>query len=291
MMDAARQSDYLSGNRPSELDIAYGDMDHGFMTNETVGELMRDWRKRRRMSQLDLSLEADVSTRHLSFVESGRAAASRELLQRLGERLEMPLRERNRLLVAGGYAPVHAAHALDAPEMEEAHTAIRSILDGHSPFPALVVDRLWNLVTANAPAMGLLSGLPSRFVNPPVNVLRATLDPEGLAPRIENLAEWRHHLLGRLRADFTATADPGLARLHDDLAAIPTPRSKAPPPPVARVAVPLMLRVPSGPLLSLLSTTTVFGTANDITLAELTLESFFPADATTRRFFVESSNP
>lgn len=242
------------------------------------------------MSQLDLSLEAEVSTRHLSFVESGRAAASRELLQRLGEELAMPLRERNRLLVAGGYAPIHTEHALDAPEMQEAHAAIGAILDGHKPFPALVVDRLWNLVLANAPAQALLSGLPSRLASSPVNVLRATLDPEGLAPRIENLAEWRHHLLSRLRADFSATGRAELARLHDDLAAIPIPHRRSAQPHMARVATPLMLRVAGGPILSLLSTTTVFGTANDITLSELTLESFFPADDPTRRFFIENSD-
>ena len=152
-----------------------------WMTGEAVGSLMRDWRKRRRMSQLDLSLEADVSARHLSFVESGRASASRALLQRLGEQLAMPLRERNRLLVAGGYAPAHAACGLDAPELAEAQTAIRSILDGHLPFPALVVDRLWNLVTSNSPALSLLEGLPQRLTTPPVNVLRATITSQVMA--------------------------------------------------------------------------------------------------------------
>ncbi len=256
------------------------------MNGETVGDVMRDWRKRRRMSQLDLAVEAEISTRHLSFVESGRANASRDLLQRLGEHLAMPLRERNRLLIAGGYAPIHTERSLDAPEMEAARAALHAVLEAHCPFPALVVDRRWNLVMANLPAQGLLRGLPARLVAPPANVLRATLDPAGLATRIANIAEWRHHILGRLRADFIATADPDLARLHDELAAIPTPRSKTQPPPVARVAVPLMLRMPGGPTLSLLSTTTVFGTASDVTLADLTLESFFPADAATRAFFM-----
>jgi transcriptional regulator with XRE-family HTH domain len=256
------------------------------MSCETVGDLMRDWRKRRRMSQLDLSLEADVSARHLSFVESGRAAGSRELLQRLGESLAMPLRERNRLLVAGGYAPMHATRSFDEPEMQAASAAIRAVLDAHQPFPALAVDRLWNLLAANRPAQRLLEGLPARLLAPPINVLRASLDPEGLAPRIVNLPEWRHHLLGRLRADFAATADAGLARLHDELASIPTPRNRTAPPPIAHVAVPLMLRTSEGVVLSLLSTTTVFGTANDVTLSELTLESFFPADEATRRHFL-----
>ena len=287
MIDRPRVSDYLAGNRRQRSDAAFERHGSGIMS-ETVGMLMRDWRKRRRMSQLDLSIEVDVSTRHLSFVESGRAAASRELLQRLAEGLAMPFRERNRLLVAGGFAPVHSARALDAPEMREVHAALLSILDGHSPFPALVVDRLWSLVMANAPAQSLLRGLPERLLAPPVNVLRATLDPGGLAPRIDNLTEWRHHLLGRLRADFAATADPELAQLHDDLAALPTRRGRSPHSSIARIAVPLILRTIDGATLSLLSTTTVFGTANDITLAELTLESFFPADDATRRFFLES---
>jgi transcriptional regulator with XRE-family HTH domain len=257
------------------------------MAGETVGDLMRDWRRRRRMSQLDLSLEAEVSTRHLSFVESGRASASRDLLQRLGERLAMPLRERNRLFVAGGYAPTHPARPLDAPEMAAAMATIRTVLDAHSPFPALAVDRLWNLKLANAPALRLLDGLPARLITPPVNVLRATLDPDGLAPRIVNLAEWRHHILGRLKADATATGDPELAALHDQLAAIPTAPGKTRPPPVARVAVPLLLRAPGGTILSLLSMTTVFGTANDVTLSELTLESFFAADEDTRAWFLK----
>jgi transcriptional regulator with XRE-family HTH domain len=261
------------------------------LKSETIGDLMRHWRKCRKMSQLDLALETDVSTRHLSFVESGRAGASRELLQRLAERLSMPLRERDRLLIAGGYAPVHRARSLDEPAMQSALMAINTVLDATEPYPALVVDRLWNLVRANRPAQQLLAGLPQRLSEPPISVLRATLDPDGLAPRIVNLIEWRHHLLGRLRADFVVTADAELAKLHDELAAIPVIRSKAPPPEVERVAVPLMLRVPNGPVLSLISTTTVFGTANDVTLSELTLESFFPADSKTRDFFLAGQRP
>ncbi|MDX3905593.1 MAG: helix-turn-helix domain-containing protein [Pigmentiphaga sp.] len=256
------------------------------MSSETVGDLTRAWRKRRGMSQLDLALDAGVSARHLSFVESGRASASRELLLRLSEQLAMPLRERNRLLVAGGYAPAFDARALDDPDMEPALAAISAVLDASAPYPALVVDPLWNLVRANRPAQQLLDGLPTRLATPPINVLRATLDPQGLAPRIANLAAWRNHLLARLRADFTASGNVGLLRLHDELAAIPVAADSTPPASMARIAVPLMLRVPGGPILSLISTTTVFGTANDITLAELTLESFFPADVATRNFFL-----
>lgn len=241
------------------------------------------------MSQLDLSLEAEVSARHLSFVESGRARASREMLQRLGDRLAMPLRERNRLLIAGGYAPDHGERPLNSPEMGVAMSAIRMVLDGHGPFPALAVDRQWNLIAANIPATNLLTGLPDALCKPKLNVLRATLDPAGLAPRIANLPEWRHHLLGRLRSDYAATGDPALAKLHDDLSAIPVARRQAHNSPIARIAVPLMLDAGEGRILSLLSTTTVFGTANDITLSELTLEAFFPADAETQKFFMRNS--
>jgi transcriptional regulator with XRE-family HTH domain len=256
------------------------------VSSETVGDLTRAWRKRRGKSQLDLALDADVSAHHLSFVESGRASASRELLLRLGERLSMPLRDRNRLLIAGGYAPVFNARTLDDPDMEPALTAISAVLDASAPYPALVVDPSWNLVRANRPAQKLLEGLPTRLTTPPVNVLRATLDPEGLAPRIANLPEWRHHLLARLRADFNASGNAGLLTLHDELAAIPVAAGKTSPAQTARIAVPLMLSIPGGPVLSLISTTTVFGTAHDVTLAELTLESFFPADAQTRDFFL-----
>jgi len=259
----------------------------GEPAGETVGGLMRGWRRRRRMSQLQLALEADVSARHLSFVESGRAGASRELLQRLGEGLSMPLRDINRLLVAGGYAPVHREHALDDPDMAAAREAVSAVLEGHRPYPAIAVDRHWTLLLANAPALALMTGLPERLTRPPVNVLRATLDPEGLAPRIVNLAEWRHHLLARLRAEFAASADAELARLHDELAALPAPAGKAPPVKLSPVAVPLMLRGEGGEVLSFLSTTTVFGTACDVTLSELTLECFFPADEATRRWFLD----
>lgn len=169
---------------------------------------------------------------------------------------------------------------------KRSRAAVDTILQGQSPFPALAIDRYWNLVSANAPAQALLKGLPDRLLAMPPNVLRATLDPEGLAPRIENLPEWRHHLLARLRGDFAATADQQLARLQDELSALPIPKTGFRPAQISPVAVMLKLRISNGPLLSLLSTTTVFGTASDITLSELTLEMFFPADRTTREFFI-----
>ena len=258
----------------------------------TVGDVLRDWRARRRLSQLDLAGEADVSTRHLSFVESGRAAPSRDLLLRLAEPLAMPLREQNRLLLAAGYAPVHGERALDAPDMAAALATVDAVLRAHAPFPALAVDRHWNLVRANDAATEMLVGIEPILLEPPVNVLRATLHPKGLAPRIANLAEWRHHLLARLRMDIDRSADPALEALHAELRSYPSPVSREPHAPVARVAVPLAIQSEAhGRVLSFLSTTTVFGTATDVTLAELTLECFYPADDDTRRALLSGSRP
>lgn len=258
----------------------------------TVGDLLRGWRARRRLSQLDLAGEAQVSTRHLSFVESGRAAPSRELLLRLAEPLAMPLRERNRLLLAAGYAPIHGERALDAPDMAAALAAVEAVLRAHAPFPAVAVDRHWDLVRANEAATALLGGVDPALLAPPINVLRATLHPRGLAPRIVNLAQWRHHLLARLRLDIAHSADPELDALHAELSALPSPAVGHAPPSVARIAVPLTIRSgPRGGVLSFLSTTTVFGTATDVTLAELTLECFYPADEETRRALLTGSGP
>lgn len=251
---------------------------------QDVGTILRDWRARRRFSQMDLAGEAAVSTRHLSFVESGRAAPSRELLLRLAEPLALPLRERNRLLLAGGYAPLHSEHAMDEPDMTAARQAVDAVLRGHTPYPALAVDRHWNLVLANDAAGALLADVAPALLVPPVNVLRASLHPDGLAPRIVNLAEWRHHLLARLRDDADRSADPLLVALYEELRTLPSPPSRSPPGPTGRIAVPLVLRQPhSDKVLTFLSTTTVFGSAIDVTLAELTLECFYPADEWTRR--------
>ena len=257
--------------------------DPGGATPTSVGDLLRVWRARRRFSQLDLACEAEVSTRHLSFVETGRAKPSREMLLRLAERLDMPLRERNRLLLAGGYAPLHLERSLDSPDMAAVRLAVEAVLSGHEPFPALAVDRHWQLVGANAAVGRLLAGVASHLLAPPVNVLRLSLDPEGLAPRILNLPEWRHHLLGRLRAEADRSGDVVLAALHAELSALPRMASRTPPGTPSWVAVPLVLADPdTGATLRFLSTTTVFGTATDVTLAELALECFYPADAATR---------
>lgn len=246
--------------------------------------MLRDWRARRRLSQLGLALEAGVSQRHLSFLESGRARPSRERVLQLAEHLELPLRERNQLLLAAGYAPVYAERPLADPSLAAARQAVERLLAAHEPYPALAVDRHWTLVTANAAVAPLLAGVDAALLAPPVNVLRLSLHPGGLAPRIVNLPEWRRHLLARLAQQVAASADPMLAELHDELAALPTPAGRrgvvGSTTDGAGVFVPLQLDAGDG-VLTFFSTTTVFGTPVDVTLAELALESFFPADAFT----------
>ncbi|HEX6998998.1 MAG TPA: helix-turn-helix transcriptional regulator [Gammaproteobacteria bacterium] len=246
-----------------------------------VGALLREWRTRRRLSQLDLALDADISPRHLSFLETGRSRPSREMVLRLAERLEVPLRERNELLVAAGFAPSFPERTLDDAALAAARRAMELVLQGHEPYPALAVDRHWTLVAANAAVPPLLAGVRSELLAPPVNVLRLSLHPDGLAPRIANLREWRDHLLERLRRQVELTADARLAALLEELRGYPAgeepPRGRAD---YGGVAVPFRLRTPRGEL-AFLSTTTVFGTPIDVTLAELAIEAFFPADERT----------
>lgn len=249
-----------------------------------VGEHLRDWRQRRRMSQLDLACEAEISTRHLSFMETGRAQPSRDMVLRLAERLDVPLRERNVILVAAGFAPVYPQRPLDDPSLAGARRAVDLILTGHEPYPALAVDRGWNLVAANRMVAPLMASADASLRDAPVNVMRLTLHPLGLAPRIANLAQWRAHLLERLRRDLEATGDRGLAELMAELQSYPAPdgrrTTRAPADEFAGVAVPFQMTTKTG-LLSFYSTTTVFGTPVDVTLSELTLETFFPADEGT----------
>jgi transcriptional regulator with XRE-family HTH domain len=248
----------------------------------TVGAQLRDWRRRRRLSQLDLALEAGVSTRHLSFIETGRSRPSAEMVLHLADELGVPLRERNQLLLSAGYAPAYAQRDLDAPEMGPVREAMEQVLRGHEPYPAVVVDRHWGMVAANAAVALLTEGVPADLLEPPANVLRIALHPEGMAPRIANLAEWRAHLLERLGREAVVTGDPALAALHAEVAAYPHPEPAAVSrdPGAADIAVPLRLRAGSAEL-SFISTVTTFGTATDVTVAELSIESFFPADAAT----------
>ena len=250
---------------------------------QAVGDVLRDWRQRRRLSQLELATDANISARHLSFFETGRSRPSRDMVLHLAEALDMPLRERNALLVAAGFAPVFGERKLDDPALTQARQAIDLVLKGHEPYPALAVDRHWSLVAANSAVGRLIADAAASLLQPPVTVLRLSLHPDGLAPRIANLAEWRWHLLSRLRRQIDLTADRVLIALLSELMDLPAPRG-------ARgadhgdayggVVVPLQLVTGSGTL-SFFSTTTVFGTPVDITLAELAIEAFYPADAAT----------
>lgn len=250
-----------------------------------VGELLRDWRQRRGLTQLHLADLADTSTRHVSFIETGRSLPSRALLLRLADRLDVPLRERNVLMTAAGLAPIYAERRIrDDPALAQARQAVELVLRGHEPYPAIAVDRHWNLLARNRALGALHDGTSAPFLlEPPLNVLRLSLHPQGLAPRILNLGEWRAHLLHRLRHQADATGDPVLHALHEELCGYPGPGAPDPPASGAtRFAVPLQLRTPIG-VLSFVSTTTVFGTPMDVSLAELAIESFFPADEATAR--------
>lgn len=250
----------------------------------TVGELLREWRGRRRLSQFDLAGEAEISTRHLSFLETGRSQPSREMLLRLAEHLNIPLRERNVLLVAAGMAPAFSSHVLNDPALERARNAVERVLKAQEPFPALALDRHWNILASNRAVVPLLAGVDADLLQPPVNVLRLSLHPRGLAPRIVNLSEWRAHLLERLRHQIDLSADATLIQLLEELRRYPSGdgRSSQDTSEYAGIIVPLQIRTEAG-ILSFFSTTTVFGTALDITLSELVLESFFPADDETAK--------
>jgi transcriptional regulator with XRE-family HTH domain len=252
-------------------------------TTRPVGDLLREWRQRRRMSQLYCACEADISAKHLSFLETGRAQPSRDMVLRLAELLDVPLRERNALLVAAGFAPVFKERALADPAARAARQAVELVLKGHEPYPALAIDRHWTLLASNGAVAPLLGTAAAELLQPPVNVLRLSLHPAGLAPRIVNLAEWRAHLFLRLRLrrQIDITGDPVLADLLKELQQYPAPGGSGNAEPhQAEVAVPFRLATDVG-VLSFISTTTVFGTPVDILLSELALESFFPADAAT----------
>jgi transcriptional regulator with XRE-family HTH domain len=248
-----------------------------------VGALLRGWRQRRRLSQLELALGAGISSRHLSFVETGRSRPSAEMVLHLAEELDVPLRDRNTLLLAAGFAPRFAQSALDAPELGPVRDAIDQVLQGHEPYPALVIDRHWGLVAANRSLAALVGGVAEHLLEPPVNVLRLSLHPEGVAPRILNLHQWREHLLDRLARDAVATGDPALTVLREELESYPAGEpGPGLDPAFGDIAVPLRIRH-DGEELSFISTRTIFGTAVDVTVAELSIESFFPADQETAR--------
>ncbi|MBM7784960.1 helix-turn-helix domain-containing protein [Tenggerimyces flavus] len=252
----------------------------------TVGDLLRTWRQRRRLTQLELANSSEVSARHLSFVETGRARPTREMILHLSEHLEVPLRQRNEVLLAGGFAPVYPEHELSEAPMSVVSAAVNQLLDAH-PYPAVVVDRHWELVASNEPTALLLAGAASWLVEPPINVLRLSLHPEGMAPRIVNLAQWKAHLLGRLARQADVTGDPVLFALLDELRSLP---GGSPDEPLPRdsLVVPLRYRLASGLELSMFSMTTVFGTPLDVTVSELAIETFYPASAETAAALVGS---
>jgi len=238
-----------------------------------VGVLLRSWRTQRRLSQLELSSQAGVSARHLSFVETGRAQPTRDMILRLATRLDVPLRGQNELLLAGGFAPAWAESSLGGAALAEVLSSLRDVLEGHSPYPAVLIDRHWTMIDANAAVSALIEGCAAELLEPPVNVLRLSLHPEGMAPRIRNLAEWRTHVLHRLDQQAAHTADPVLRALHAELAAYPGGLVAERP---GGLVVPLRIDD-----LSFFSITSVLGTPLDVTLAELAIESFLPADAAT----------
>ncbi|QTN28401.1 helix-turn-helix domain-containing protein [Rhodoferax sp. AJA081-3] len=251
---------------------------------QPFGAHLRHWRQHRRLSQLDLAMHAAISTRHLSFVETGRSVPSREMVLRLSERLDIPLRERNTLLVAAGYAPMYRERALDDPALSPARQAVELILKSHEPYPAIAIDRHWNLIAANSVVPHLLVGVDPELLQAPMNVLRLSLHPLGLAPRIANLVQWRTHLFERVRHQIAASADPALETLLKELQAYPTPagadlqlEGEHP-----GVVMPFQFSTPQG-VLSFISTITIFGNPVDVTLQELAMETFFPADDFTRQ--------
>jgi len=249
----------------------------------SVGGLVRAWRAQRQLSQLALATEAEISQKHLSFIESGRSAPSREMVLHLADHLDVPLRERNAMLLAAGYAPIYRERALDDPALGRARAAVERVLQAHEPYPALTIDRHWTMISANAAVAPLVAGVDPQLLKPPVNVMRLSLHPRGLAPLIVNLGEWRAHLMDRLRRQLRLTRDPVIDALVKELGGYlgaardgdrQTQNHQD------EIAVPLRLRTHAG-VLSFFSTITVFGTPVEITLSELSLEAFYPADEAT----------
>ncbi|MFI8323999.1 helix-turn-helix domain-containing protein [Streptomyces sp. NPDC085529] len=253
-----------------------------------VGALLRGWRERRRLSQLELALRADSSARHISFVETGRSRPSEEMILRLAEHLDVPVRDRNALLLAGGYAPRYAESTLDAPELETLREGLARLLRGYEPYPAVVVDGSYTVVAANRAIGMLLEGLPEHLLTPPMNVMRITLHPEGLAPRIRNLPEWRGHLLAQMERQIAFARSDALRTVYEEVTAYPLPEpaaggaaeDPADPEPYPYFALPLRIEH-DGRVLSFVSSISTFNTPMDVTVAELAIETMLPADPAT----------
>jgi transcriptional regulator with XRE-family HTH domain len=255
------------------------------------GPLLREWRQRRRLTQLDLGIRADVSARHLSFLETGRSRPSRAMVLHLAEELDVPLRGRNELMVAAGFAPAYTQHGLDDAELDDVHRSLRRILDGHAPYPALLVDGMWTLLDANR-AVSLLTDLVDpRLLAPPVNVLRASLHPRGLSPHVIDLEEYAAHLVFRLRRQAERAASTGLrALLHEMVGYCRDAGLDPAAQPRDRIVLPLRLRHPDREL-ALFSTVAVLGAPLDVTLEEIAIESFLPADEATSAYLRERFGP
>jgi transcriptional regulator with XRE-family HTH domain len=289
MVDAGvTRVDYLRGNQAASL-VGYRGTVIPPAAADSIGHLLRAWRERRHLTQMDLALDAGVSPRHLSFLETGRSRPTREMIFRLAGSLDVPLRDRNALLLAAGLAPAYTQHRDADPPMGVVNDAIERILSAHMPYPAVVIDAHWDLVAANPAVDALTDGAAAHLLEPPINVLRLTFHPQGVAPRIINFDEWRSSILDRLKHDMRRTGSAGLETLRDEL------RTYSSPTPTAEVRatplfVPLRLRI-SGANLALFSTTTVFGTPNDVTVSELAIESFYPDDDATRKYFHDRYPP
>jgi len=252
-----------------------------------LGGLLKMWRSKRRLSQLDLAGRAGVSPRHLSFVETGRSKPSREMVLHLAEQLDVPLRDRNALLTAAGFAPLYQESALDSPELASVRHAIEVILANHEPYPAFVIDGAWNLLEANAGVAAFLELISPELLEPPINVIRASLHPRGLSRFIVNFDEYAAHVLERLRRQLASTSDPGLEALLNEVSSYPDVARAigvGPLPPPAAV-LPMQFRLDNGTELRFFSMMTVFGSPLDVTIAELAIESFFPADEATSALF------
>ncbi|MER7486968.1 helix-turn-helix transcriptional regulator [Streptomyces sp. NPDC126497] len=253
---------------------------------EGVGPLLRAWREQRRVSQLELALRADSSARHISFIETGRSRPSQEMVLRLAEHLDVPVRERNALLLAAGYAPHYPETPLNDPALEVVREGIERLISGFEPYPALVVDAVYDVAAANRGVMALLDGVPESLLTPPLNAVRLTLHPRGLAPRIRNLREWRGHLLEQMRRQIALLRSEPLRELYEEVAAFPLPDTadrEEPAEPVAYFALPMVIEH-EGRTLSFVSSISTFNTPMDVTVAELAVETLLPADPATARY-------
>ena len=252
-----------------------------------AGPLLRAWRERRRVSQLELALRADSSARHISFVETGRSRPSEEMVLRLAEHLDVPVRERNSLLLAAGYAPRYPETPLDDPALDALREGLERLIQGYEPYPALVVDATYTVVAANRGITMLLDGVPESLLQPPLNAMRLTLHPEGMAPRIRNLREWRGHLLTQMERQIALHRSEPLRALYEEVRAYPAPGTAddgaEPSPPVPHFALPMRIGH-DGRVLSFVSSIATFNTPMDVTVSELAIETFLPADPATAKY-------